>query len=439
MRKSAAAAMLGTMCFLLGATQASAVTVFSTKLFLSSDGVALSSFPHRKALKQTITITRTSGHTPVTWNAASDQSWLKVTASGTTKNGALKLLAKTDGLTQDQSYLAKVTVSTSEGDFSDSETLYVGLWVGSADPETVTQLWTTGIQDVVVNPVLPIAYVSNGGSDIVEYNVYSGQKIATIKNVSDAIRGMTVSSDGQTLFAEDENARKVFAVDLNSRDTIAHYTFSGNAFYNMVYARPYGQPALYMSGTSIIAIPSGDTLVPSMPQEYLAVTADGRHLASVTDGVSPANLSSYAVSLKHDVLTVTSVATGRIETLENCRDLAVSQDGSRIYPACGSPYEFDVFDAKNLAQVDTLAADAYPDNVAIDANDDVICGISTNIEEPDIYVYNKKGRSHGTLLPINGFGQQMAVMKVSGDEARVVSVAGTSSYPNVLLTFRNMP
>ena len=391
MRNFAAAVMLGGIGLVLCAPRASATTVFNTKLLLSSDGVALSSFPHSKALKQTITVTRTRGHTPVTWSAVSDQSWLTVTASGTTKNGPLKLQAETDGLSHDQSYVAKVTVSTVDGDFSDSETLYVGLWVGSADPGTVTQSWSTGIQDVVVNPVLPIAYVSNGQSDITEYNVYSGQKIGTLKKVSDSIRGMTISSDGQTLFAEDENVRKVFAVDLSSGDTIAHYTFNGNAFYNMVYARPCGQLALYMSGTSIIAVPSGDTLTTDVPAEYLAVTADGRHLASLTDGVSPANLSSYAVSLKHDVLTMTSAATERMDTLENCRDLAVSNDGKRIYPACGSPYEFDVFDAKTLAQVDTLAADAYPDNVAVDANGDVICGISTNIDEPDISVYNRKG------------------------------------------------
>jgi hypothetical protein len=439
MRKFTAAAMLGAMCSLLCASQAFATTVFSTKLFLSSDGVALSSFPSHRALKQTITVTRTSGHTPVTWNAVSDQSWLKVTASGTTKNGALKLQAKTDGLSLDQSYVAKVTVSTVDGDFSDSETLYVGLWVGSKDPKTVTQLWTGGIEDVVVNPVLPIAYVTDAHSDVTEYNVYSGQKVGMLKNISDTLRRMTVSSDGQTLFVEDENARKVFAVDLNTGHAIAHYTFSGNAFYNMVYARPYGQPALYMSGTAAIAIPSGDTLVPDMPEEYLAVTADGRHLASVTWGVDPANLSSYAISLKKGALAMTSVATARMDRLDNCEDLAISHDGSRLYPACGSPYEFDVFDAKSLEQVQTLTASNYPNNIAIDSNDDAVCGLYAPNADTDVWVYNKKARLLGTVPSINESGQQTAVLHVTGDATRIVSVADTPNYPNVLLSFRNMP
>src|ERR1041385_6439879 len=109
---------------------------FPTRLFLSSEGAALSSFPHRQTLSRNIEVRRTQGTQTVPWMANSNQPWLTVTTTGMTGD-PLKFKANPKHVKRDQLNIADVTVTTTGGDFSDSETLRVGLWVGAGDPISV--------------------------------------------------------------------------------------------------------------------------------------------------------------------------------------------------------------------------------------------------------------------------------------------------------------
>jgi hypothetical protein len=426
--------------FLICQEAAYAKTAFPPKLFLSANGLALSSFPSRQTLTHTIKVDRTRGKTPVTWTAVSNKPWLTVTASGTT-GGTLMVTATPGQLKQDKLYLASVAVSTNGGDFTDTENLNVGFWVGSTDPSTVTL--QQNALSIATNPVTPIAYVADASSSILEYNVYSGELVATLQNVAPTVGAMEVSSDGLTLFAADTTNYKIIALDAKNGKRIAAYSlgYPINSGFNMVYARPFGQPALYAAGGPIIAFPSGDTLASNLPADFIAVTPDGMKLFGVTVGESPGSLYNYSVGRNGDALAVEPIGSTRTND-DNCQDLAVSHDGGHVYPACGAPYEFDVYDGKTLAQVQTLPANPYPNNIEVDSNDDVVGGINGLYQQDDVYVFDQKGFSLGVVPTTSQSyedGQQTAAMKVSGDTTRVISVTAAVYDSSQTLMFRNLP
>ncbi len=418
------------------------------KLFLSADGVALSSGPGTKVLKRSIRVTRTTGRIPAAWTATSDQNWLTVTPSGVTGD-KLGVRADATGLTADQIYVANVTVSTADG-FADAETLHVGLWVGSSKPVTVEV--QQNAQSIATNPVLPYAYVSDGGSNIKVYNVYSGKVVSTFKNVAGSIGYMEVSSDGATLFAAATSNYKIIALDAATGAVRGSYQvgYPIDATFNMVYARPYGQPALYFAPNGngdgrIIAYPSGDTLLSGFGDQFdggfLAVTPDGLRAYTVTLFSSPGTLFGYSISENNKGFHVASLGSMRISG-ENCMDLAVSRDGKHVYPACGAPYEFDVSDGKTLEQVQTLAADHYPDNAEVDTFDNFVGGLNGLYDPYDVFVYNQKAKSLGNVATTDASysaGQQPAAMKVSGDSTRVVSATWDVYNSTQTLIFRSLP
>jgi hypothetical protein len=413
-------------------------TQFPIRLFLSQDGIALSKFPSRHVLAKTIRVGRTKGKALAGWTASSDQPWLTVTPSGTT-GGNLTVKADTRGLEKDQTYLANVTVSTSDADFTDSEVLRVGLYIGKNDPQDL--LVQQNATSIAVNPVSPIAYVADSGSSIFEYNIYTGAAVGEFQLVAPTVGYMEASSDGSTLFAVDTTNYKIIALDAMTGAVLDKYKL-GYETFNMVYARPYGQPALYIAGFSdnngsVVAYPSGEQLATGIAPDYLAVTPDGLRVFSVSTSVSPGTIFGYSVKLKNDALSLASLGSVRLNG-SNCQDLAISHDGKHVYPACGAPYEFDVYDGKKLTQVQTLPANPYPDNVEIDTNDHLVGGIDDAFQQYDVYVYDQKGFSLGHIP--DGFGYYEMIdgsLKVSGDATRAVSAEYGSS-GNVVL-FRNMP
>jgi hypothetical protein len=456
MKASVIPALLVVLCS--APTMPSQAANFPVKLFLSHDGMALSQFPSRKVLKGTIRVTRTFGKGKVDWTASSDQPWLSVTPNGT-KGGALALKANTKNLAKDQFYLAKVTVSTSRADFSDSETLRVGLYVGSTDPVTVT--FKENGNAIATNPVTPIAYVASG-SGIDEYNVYTGALVGSFKKVAPTIGYLEVSSDGNTLFASDTTNYNVVAVDASAGAVLAKYGvgYPNTTLFTMAYVRVFGQPALYLSGYlapqprsegqrgaafyygRLIAYPSGADLADGvLLWGPLAATPDGTSVVSTVYGGVTDDFVSYGLSLQNDTLTLRKTHDVGTDG-QNCTDIAISRDGKYAFPACGAPYQFDIFDVQTAAFLGALPAAPYPNNIEIDSADRIVGGLD-GVQEPyDVYVYNKKGVPIGTVATTaesEHEGQQPGAMKVSGDGTRVISITWDVSGMPQTLMFRNMP
>src|SRR5580692_3699371 len=425
MRKVYAAITMAVAFSITGFSSTIAGTVPKPKLFLSADGLALSSFPSRNSLTETITVQRTDGGPPAAWSAASDQSWLTVTGGGITE-GPLTVEANPSGLQKNKFYAAEVTVSTNGDDFTDQEILHVGFWVGSHDPVAfkITQSTVNGI---VANPVEPFVYATDGSGSIYKYNVYSGKLDKTISTSASTLGALEASSDGRLIFAVDTTNNVVLALT-SSGKPVGSYSLTAPIEQNMVYARPYGIPALFVSNNPVFAVSSGKVLATGVPGgAYLAVPPNGQSLFAVDVGVSPGTLyrysfgleeGQYALSLDKSSFMINPVAS-------NCQDLAVSHNGAHVYPACGAPYEFDVYDGKSLNYTGKHNAIPYPNNIEVDENGRLIGGVNG-----EIFVFGPDGPigkfpASGSMLP--------GGVKVSGDATRIIVASGTS------LWFYNSP
>jgi hypothetical protein len=122
--------------------------------------------------------------------------------------------------------------------------------------------------------------------------------------------------------------------------------------------------------------------------------------------------------------------------------LAISPDGSNAYPACGWPYEFDVFDVDTLLQVQTLYATNYPNNAVIDSNGDFVGGLNGLYAASDVYVFDPTGfllEAVPALSQGSAAGQQNNALATSGDSRRVVTATGAVYNATQTLMFRNLP
>ena len=120
----------------------------------------------------------------------------------------------------------------------------------------------------------------------------------------------------------------------------------------------------------------------------------------------------------------------------------MTPDGSRIYPACGAPYEFDVYDGATLRQVQTLPAVPYPNNAVIDVDGNFVGGVDGLYETDDVFKFNRGGFLIGTVPTTSqsySNGQGSNQMVVSGDATRVVSATESVFSPTQTLMFRSLP
>jgi hypothetical protein len=430
MKKLFSAITVSIVFSIAGFSNAFAATTVIPKLFLSADGLGLSSFPSRNSLTETINVRRTDAGPPAAWTAVSDQPWLTVTSGGITE-GPLTVEANPAGLEKDRTYTAKVTVSTNGGDFTDHETLYVGFWIGSQDPVKVN-VAQTAVTGIVANPVEPFVYTTDGSGSIYKYNFYSGKLVGTITTVAPTLGVLEVSSDGRIIFAADTTNQRVLELRRDGTQ-IGSISLSGPVYQNMVYARPYGIPALFVTNNSVFAVPSGKVLASGVPGNYIAVPPNGRSLFGVDVGVSPGTLYNYSlVPTKGQFeLDLNNALFMDNPVSSNCQDLAVSRSGERVYPACGAPYEFDVYDGKTLNYVKKYNGIPYPNNVEVDVNGDLIGGV-----DGEIFVYNKTGLK-GKFIANESM--QPADIKVSDDATRIVVVSGYSYLGSQELSFYNSP
>jgi len=417
------------------------------KLFIPTDGVALSQFPSYNRLSQSVLIELTSDHEPINWTSTSNQTWLTATPSGMT--GQLITLTATPGhLKQNTAHFAIVTVSSSDlGPTPVTATIRVSLWVGSTDPQTVTISQQT--VSLAANPVEPWVYVSSGTPSIEVLNVYTGTAIATFSEVAPTIGQMIVSPNGYILFVVDTTNYKIIELNASTGAEIASFALDGPiaSDFSFAYARPNAVGTLFAPGQSAINVATGNTVSEPISigipfyDPLIRATPDGTRLAIVERGLSPGSLYTFSVTGPAGVLTITEQQNATI-TGENCAALAFSSDGSRLYPACGYPYEFDVYDWSTLKQVQTLPAVPYPNNATFDSLGDFVGGVNGIYQTDDVFVFNTAGFLLGAI-PTTSYssseGQGSDLLVTSGDSTRVISVTDVVYNSNQTLMFRNLP
>jgi hypothetical protein len=345
--------------------------------------------------------------------------------------------ANPKGLPYSELQLATVTVTTTNAEFSDTQLLRVGMWRGRNDPEALMGVQQNAVA-VATNPVRPVAYVSDGGSAVFVYHVYSGKKVNTFRQVAPSVGAMTTNGDGSVLYVTDMTNFRIVALDAVTGTKLGRYPlgYSVDIWFRPVYARPYGQPVLLAPGGPIISVPTGEHLAEDLPFDLLGVPPDGKRIYGLTnDG----GLRSIRVSLVDGTMAwemVDFIVTRGL----NCQDIAVSLNGRHVYTACGWPYQFDAYDGDSLWPVQTLPGSTYPNNAEILPDGDFAGGLNGIYEDDDVLVYDQPGWPIGKV-PTNSYamGTVAGTMKISGDGTRVIMAGGTASGPQQTLKIRSMP
>jgi hypothetical protein len=421
---------------------AAAASTAWPRFFVAQDGVALSQFPSRSRLAAAVRVLATQPvATPGRWRASSSAAWLSVTPHGRTGQ-PLRLTADPTGLATDTLHSATITLrGTAGSSVIGSISMRVSLWIGSSDPGN--QTIDHDAVSLAANPVEPWVYVSDGSSNIDVFNVYSGRLVRSFTGVATSVGRLQTSSDGSELFAVDTTNYRIVALNAISGRILKRYALAGpiSSDFSFAYARPAGISTLFAPGQAAIDVATGNQVSSPLTggffyDPFITSTADGSHLAIVERGLSPGSLYSYTVASDHGYLTITQV-NGSALAGSNCPDVAISPDGSRLYPACGWPYEFDVYDFASLEQIQTLAATNYPNNAEFDSDGDFVGGLDGIYNPADVFVYDVSGHSLGTVPEIEyAQSQGDALMQISGDSTRVISGMWN---PGGQLMFREMP
>ena len=419
------------------------------RLFLPTNGVALSQFPSYNRLSRSVPVDLTRNHDAVSWTATSSQPWLSVTQSGMT--GQLITLTATPGtLTQNTAHIAIVTVSTSElGPAPVTANIRVSLWLGSSDPQTLAITQPT--ESLAANPIEPWVYVNPGNTSIVVLNVYTGALVTTFSEVAPTIGEIVVSPDGYQLFAVDTTNYKIIELNAVTGKQVASFALDGpvDSFFSFAYARPITGATLFAVGEPAIRVANGERISKPLTSTHkfltplLQATPDGSRLAVLERGEAPGSLYTFSVSGAAGQLTITPQKTATLNGGGSAA-LTFSSDGSRLYPASGEVYEFDVYDWSTLKQVQTLPAGDFPGNAMFDSLGDFIGSSDGIYQTDDIFIFDTAGYSLGSVPTTtydysNGLASNS--MAISGDSTRVISVIGVSGsgYNGNILLFRNLP
>jgi hypothetical protein len=425
------------------ATSVSAAATCPATPFIARNGVTLSAFPSVKHLSTVVKIGTQSVAGLACWQATSSALWLTVKPSSAT-SANLVLTAHPAGLPKNTVQLATVTVEGLPS--KQTATISVALWIGSSDPATVTLAHAA--VGIAANPVQPFAYVSDGSTSIDVFNVYTGQLVKTFTQVAPTVGALVVGSDGAQLFAVDTTNYKIIALDAIGGQILRRYQLAGpiSSDFGFAYARPQGKPTLLAAGQAAIDVATGNavsapiTASNSFYDPLLVATPNGARLAIVERGLSPGSIYTFKVSDVAGTLAIHQVGSATIQG-ENCQALAINGSGTRLYPACGWPYEFDVYDGNTLTQVQTLPAVPYPNNAVVDSAGNFVGGVNGLYETNDVFEFNSQGFSVGvvpTTPASNAAGQGSNLLAISGDASRVISVTA-AVYASQTLMFRNLP
>ena len=423
------------------------------KLFIADNGVAMVSTPGVSKLSRTLKVMDTLDKSTA-WTAVSDQGWLTASSSGMT-GGDLVLTADTSGLATDQLYLANVTVSSSDTTVENSEVVRVGLWIGSADANASDSI-NAGYSKVIADPIRPYVYVHNAGTDIDVFNVYTATQVTTISNVGTQLGNMTISKDGSTLYVMDSSTQTLQPVDLDNYTSADGWLISGSdsapyLSYTRVKATDF---VLTSNGHPYAATDGSEASASYVVNNVLASSREGDTLCGVNTGLSPYTLSCYRLgytALNGGLFQLSSSASLSATDYvigSNGQDVAVSADGTRIYVASGAPYNFIGydFDGTTLTGDQTLAGQAYPNNVEFSDDDQLYAGASVSygnhaLNEDDIWVYDI---SSGNAL-FSGYvsGDTIHMLNrqlvVSGDGVRAITLVNNYSDNNPSLIFITAP
>jgi hypothetical protein len=397
------------------------------RLFAPDDGVALVSTPSVNRLTASVVIKDTDFKDTTPWTASTNQDWLSVTPSGKT-GGTLTLTANPAGLAPDTLHLATVTLQSSAPLVMKPLSLQVGLWVGSSAPDNLITV-PTAYRAVETDPIRPYAYVHDG-SNLFVYNVYTGAQVTMREGLGSAsglgLGGMTVSSDGSTLWLVDRDTRQVVPINLNTLSTGTRWSLGGGTSQGLAYLQPHGIGLVVAGDGHLYTAATGARLPPTfVARDAVSASRNDLHFCSV----GPCTVSScaqsqcYAPGISFDE-SVSLYPRHPLSLVGTA--VALNHDASRYYLAPGSPTAFQVLDSF-MNPVQTLAAGATPNGLAVGPDNRLYGSAYTKTGSADVWVYDNDGTQQGSFrLGSSTAGILDRQLKVSGDGKRLVALTESS-------------
>lgn len=401
----------------------------SNRLYVSEDGVAMTSVPGWSTLTRTVAVRHNFNKT-LNWTAQSNQPWLTVTPAGTTGSN-LTLTANPGSLPTDAVSYATVTVSSGAADAPTAATIKVALWKGSATPSASVSISGTAYTRLASDPIRPYVYAHQGGSSIDVYNAYTGSKLTTLTGVGTALGSMTSSTNGDRLYIVEEGFKRVAVVDLatlTKSGSIATTTPVHNG-HELLSVRNTGVELLLLNdGTAYRASNGAAIHAATGLFGSIAAAQTGTRVFALNQGLSPASAASFALDFA-DVgggkLMVQALASSwDAGSSSNGQDIAVQADGSTVYLASGAPYHFVTLEGADLAYSGYLPEGApYPNNIAVGSDGRVAGGLDGIYEDKDIWVYRSDGSVHSSYKT-SGYARGLLPrqMHFSGDARMLVAL-----------------
>ena len=409
----------------------------ANRLLVSDLGVAFSSFPSRQVLTRTLAVRDTRGETGVPWQATASEAWLQATLTGDTGD-PLVLTANPTGLAAGQ-YLATVTVVSSSTPVVNTETIRVGLTVGTTDPQPIDLPLVVRFY-AAENPVEPEVFVTDT-VNIEAYNVYTGaSRTVPWTGTAGGLRNLAMSADGASLYVIDDRATGDRIVELDPVSGTERRSFAlsadvGFAAQGIAYARPDAHPVLLTTYYGDIfdvatgALFTARINTPLFDDHAIDVSSDQRYVYTLNSSLGPSTIYRYEV--RYSSLAAGGLVTARrgersgaLETPSrgNGYDIAVSSLDT-IYVAAASPYQFDTVAPDTLERTGFLPATYFPNNVETCWNGLVAGGTENGPSGvDDIWVY---GAASTPPQLDSGTGSLIRrTLKFSGDCTRLVSASG---------------
>jgi len=396
-------------------------------VYVHDTGAAFVSTPSMSVLSKTVTVQDSNNLSTTPWAASSDQTWLTVTSSGNT-GGSLTMTADPTGLATDTIHYANVTITSTDSTVINTETIHVGFWAGSADPNAQDSLTAT-YTEIVADPIRPYVYMNNGGTDIDVYNVYTASKVTTISNVATTLGNMTVSTDGSTLYAVDLANLTIVPVDLGTQSVGSAWTTTAASVFRIAYARPITHGVVLSSAGRAYDVDTGTAYSNTFSiGKNLAANLDGNKFCGVNEGFSPYTLTCQRLDYVHisgqlmtGLVGSNTPAGLEIAVGSNGKDVALSHDGTIAYVASGAPYGLLMYNTENMTQLLYVATGAYPIAVEVGPDNRILTASSVWYGPLDVWVFDPSYTPLGNYyLSGNAKSIRDRQLAVSGDGRRII-------------------
>lgn len=379
----------------------------SNRLVASTTGIALTSAPTRSLLTRTIKVLSSIDKADTHWNASSDKPWLKVTSDGKAGD-SLVISASPTGLTQGQTYIATITISSTDTDVENQETVRVGFTVLATDPGNIAvSAPATGSYFnfifLVASPVEPLMF-THVGNDIRAYDQFTGKLKFNFANIVQGIDGMSISQDGLQLFIFDGTAKEIVVVEATT-GIVEHRITTNHSWSNEYsltpgYMRPNARPILVGDYGAMYDLKTYAQISPAI------MGFSGADVPYASGSFQVGNNPNWIVdgfgklfSIHYSALNGGRILSQQLFNPDTAQgregQACINPQGTRIYTASGYPYNFLGSNISSQTLERTLTAVAYPVAIVCGWNGIVIGGSMASYEENDIFVYNE---TTGNLL-----------------------------------------